>query len=153
MEIKVSIEDLKPIEEIKPKHREALKIGLLKAGQEMTSKIRANTPVGVTGLAKSSVQINPATISSEYIISSLGCKYYPIIEEGSKPHFPPVEALYDWVSKKLHITGLGTKKVAWAIAVTISKRGTQGKKVFENVYNEYKEKVPSIVKRYVDMVK
>ena len=67
--------------------------------------------------------------------------------EGTKPHMPPIESIYQWV-KTRRLTGkyslkthkrLGSKltqykqdmSLAWAIAKKISKKGTLGVKFFE----------------------
>lgn len=63
-----------------------------------------------------------------YLIGT-NVNYAPYVEYGTRPHFPPVQALMEWV--KRHARGSkslfgkdDTRKVAYAIAFTISKRGT-----------------------------
>jgi hypothetical protein len=50
--------------------------------------------------------------------------YVDPVEYGSRPHFPPVSALLMWVERKFHPgTEKAALKIAWAIAVSMSKRG------------------------------
>lgn len=57
--------------------------------------------------------------------------YAPPVETGTRPHMPPASALVAWVQKKL---GIEDEKqalsMAFAIAKTIAKRGTQGHEMF-----------------------
>lgn len=153
MKIEVHVEDLwKTKKKIKESLKIGMRLGLLKAGQMMASEVRAKTPVGVTGMARNSIHLSPTSLSDYYIIASEGVKYYPVIELGSRPHFPPVEALYGWVSKVLGLAGKQIVRGAWAVAVAISQRGTKARYVFKGVYDRYKNKVPQIVKEYLDMI-
>jgi hypothetical protein len=45
--------------------------------------------------------------------------YASFVEFGTKPHFPPIEALEDWCAKVL-----GDAKLAFVVARAISRRGT-----------------------------
>jgi len=47
-------------------------------------------------------------------------KYANAVEYGSRPHFPPVDMLKTWAKKVL-----GDEKLAWPVAIGISKKGTQ----------------------------
>ena len=61
------------------------------------------------------------------------------VESGTKPHFPPIGPIQHWVQARLHIEDpKKAKSVAYAIAVTISKRGTKGKKMFKTGVDENK---------------
>ncbi len=48
-------------------------------------------------------------------------QYAPFIEFGTKPHFPPLDALRAWLGKK----GRPPKSAAFAIALKISREGTK----------------------------
>lgn len=58
--------------------------------------------------------------------------YAPYVEYGTRPHFPPVQALMEWVTRHTRAAKgneplfgkSDTRKIAYAIAFTISKRGT-----------------------------
>lgn len=57
------------------------------------------------------------------------------VELGTKPHFPPVDAIEDWVNVKLGITGPDAKRVAYAVARKIAARGTKGAFMVENAFH------------------
>lgn len=46
------------------------------------------------------------------------------VELGSKPHFPPVDAIQNWVELKLNLYGDEAEAAALAIARKIAQRGT-----------------------------
>lgn len=58
-------------------------------------------------------------------------KYGLFVELGTRPHFPPVEALKPWARLKL-----GNENLAWAVAKKIAKRGTKAKPFFQPAVNE-----------------
>lgn len=61
--------------------------------------------------------------------------YWKYVEYGTKPHFPPIRAIEDWIRIKKIIPNSrngkipNTKQLAFAIAKSISKKGTKGKKL------------------------
>lgn len=57
---------------------------------------------------------------SAYVGSNL--EYAPWVEFGTRPHFPPVDALKGWARRKL-----GDENAAFAIAKKIAKKGTKAK--------------------------
>lgn len=59
------------------------------------------------------------------------------VEEGTRPHFPPIEPIQFWVQNKLHIAGeKESRTVAFLIARAISRRGTKGHKMFQSGFEE-----------------
>lgn len=78
--------------------------------------------------------VREASMCSEIIGVSpnVGADVYAApVETGTVPHFPPPSALLPWVQKKF---GFEDEKqalsMAFAIAKTIAKRGTQGHQMF-----------------------
>lgn len=72
-------------------------------------------------------------VATRLIIGSSGAAaaYAPPVETGARPHLPPVEELVPWVMKKF---GAADEKqalsLAWAVAKSIAKKGTQGHEMF-----------------------
>lgn len=67
------------------------------------------------------------------------------IELGTRPHFPPIEPLMDWVGVKLGIQGdVARRAAAFAIAVKISRVGTAGQFPFKTVYERVQAQVQAI---------
>lgn len=48
------------------------------------------------------------------------------VELGTKPHFPPVDAIQNWVEVKLHLYGAEAEEAARSIAWKIAHYGTKG---------------------------
>jgi len=69
-----------------------------------------------TGLLQSSIR---AEVKDHTIVISMA-EHGKYVEFGTPPHFPPVEELEGWAQRKL-----GDKKLAWAVAYAISRRGTR----------------------------
>jgi hypothetical protein len=68
--------------------------------------------------------------------------YAAAVEYGAAPHMPPVEALFGWVQRKLHIQDQRqTESVAWAIARSIQKRGTVGFHMFERALSANRDQI------------
>jgi hypothetical protein len=64
---------------------------------------------------------------------SLGAdKYAAPVETGARPHMPPIAALIPWAMRKLGATDeKHARSLAWAVARSIAKKGTQGHEMFE----------------------
>ena len=68
------------------------------------------------------------------------------VESGSKPHFPPVGPIKFWVEKQLGLSGDEAESVAYAIAVTISRRGTKGAKMVEKGFDASEARIMRMLK-------
>jgi hypothetical protein len=67
-----------------------------------------------------------------FVGSSLN--YVMPVDLGTRPHFPPVEALIDWVRTKLNIQNEKVARgVAFLVARKIARTGTKGAHAFESV--------------------
>ena len=67
------------------------------------------------------------------------------VESGTKPHFPPVKPLQHWVEKVLGLHGWEAASAAFAIAVKISKEGTEGRQMFEKAFAQNEDKALRIL--------
>ncbi|RLG48621.1 MAG: hypothetical protein DRN90_03305 [Thermoproteota archaeon] len=61
-------------------------------------------------------------------------KYAEPVERGSRPHMPPVAPIELWVRRKLGKSRPQSQRIAWAIAQTIRRRGTQAQEFVKRVY-------------------
>ena len=60
--------------------------------------------------------------------------YVEPVDLGTRPHFPPIEALTDWVKLRFQVSSEAqAEHIARAIAWKIFHRGTEGKHAFERV--------------------
>lgn len=92
------------------------------AGDECVQLAQINLhrmkPPGIdTGALVQSIQARHGKLHS-VVFSNL--KYAPYIEFGTKPHFPPLDAIKAWVRRKLR----KPESLAYPIARAIGKRGT-----------------------------
>lgn len=84
---------------------------------------RASAPVFLTTLRQSIVPGNiDVKADSVKAFVNANVYYAAAVEFGSRPHFPPVEALKDWAAEKL-----GDEDLAFVIARKISMVGTKPK--------------------------
>jgi len=93
-----------------------------------------------TGQLKGSIRKTVKGLTGEVIA---GAKHAIFIEEGTRPHFPPVSALRGWAGRKL-----GNPDLAYAVALKIAKVGTEPKPFMEPALME---SLPSIEKYFTTM--
>lgn len=104
----------------------------LESSLKIERDVKALTSKGATGLAARSVQTQAPQMLPEGVVGLVGSSlnYIVPLELGSKPHFPPLQPLVEWVSTVLQLDGAEAKSVAFMIARKISKVGTKGQKMF-----------------------
>lgn len=70
------------------------------------------------------------------------------VELGTRPHFPPIEPLIDWVKAKLGVSGdVEARGVAFAIARKIAVRGTKAQRPFGLTFQALEGQVAEIFDR------
>ena len=119
----------------------AILTALRRIGKVMVPAVKSQTPVGATSKLRNSTVFQVMGKGREMKLevrqsafSDTGFPYGVAVRLGTKPHFPPIEALIPWVKKKL---GIGDEKeartVAFLVARKISKVGTKGNPYHERV--------------------
>lgn len=103
------------------------------------------TPVGVYGGAglrgsiSSQVQQLPKGVNGIVGSNSL---YAIAVELGTKPHFPPIAPLVDWVKAKLDISDdKKAHQVAFLVARKISVKGTEGQHMFGDTFDLQRDNI------------
>ncbi len=88
---------------------------------KLINDARANVPVGVTGALSASIQPGAIIVTDDNVEAFVEANvdYASFLEFGTRPHFPPVDALRDWCAKFL-----GDERLAFVVARAISRRGT-----------------------------
>ena len=83
---------------------------------------RVICPTGVTGALSQSIQAGDITVTDDNVVAIVeaNAEYASYVEWGTRPHFPPVDALKDWAAKFL-----GDEKLAFIVARAIAQRGTR----------------------------
>ena len=102
-------------------------------------EVKEATPVGIGGGGglRGSIAAQAPVVLGDQVIGVVGTAlaYAVPVELGTKPHFPPVQPLKDWVRLKLDIQDEEEiEDVAWRIARKIAVRGTEGAHMFEHAF-------------------
>lgn len=75
----------------------------------------------------------------------------PFVEYGTRPHWPPLEPLILWATRKLGLSEKDAESAARAIQVKISKKGTPPKKFMAKAMRQITSKVlPVEIEREVN---
>ncbi len=74
-------------------------------------------------------------------VVSASINYAVPVELGTRPHFPPIQSLVDWVVAKGIASEKDARGIAYAIAHTIAKRGTIGTHMFERGLEQNRDQV------------
>lgn len=122
-------------------------------------EIKDDTPVGVGGAAglRGSIthQIMGTALSGG--VGVAGKVFTPMahglpVELGTKPHWPPIEPIADWVRAKLGVPRAEAGSVAFLVARKISRKGTEGAHMFENNLNEHAQQITKMLLAALDRI-
>ena len=127
----------------------ALAAGVFEAELLLQREIAERTPVGAHGLLRNSIQAAVPTVLADRVSGAVGSplEYVVSVELGTKPHFPPLMPLVDWVEAKLGLRGDEAKGAAFGIARKIAKKGTEGVRMFEEAFGANADQVKAILVR------
>ncbi|QOR55526.1 MAG: hypothetical protein UMS36scaffold28_16 [Phage 59_13] len=109
------------------KIKKAIFVEIVAGAQAVQAKVindaRSLCPV-FNGTLSQSIQpgeivVTDANITAEVIAHA---NYASFVEFGTRPHFPPVDALRDWAARVL-----GDERLAFVVARAIARRGTYAK--------------------------
>lgn len=121
---------------------------LTKATALLERDIKERTPFGVTGLLRDSITAQrPYRLGLDGLVGvvSSPLDYAVCVELGTKPHYPPLEPIKQWVLKKLGLPIVSVEPVARAIAWKIKARGTKGARMFAKSFAANKTQVERIL--------
>ncbi|WP_299378829.1 hypothetical protein [uncultured Kiloniella sp.] len=144
LDIKFDKKQLKALEKAVLNAPEAVQSKLTTAARKslllIERETKDNTPYSLdrgTGLAGSIISTEPV-LSGGLITGEVGSPlaYALPVELGSKPHFPPIRPLQEWAEVKLGVDPEISYAVAFAIALKISKVGTEGKHMLGNAIKD-----------------
>ena len=129
-------------------------MGLEIVGERGIGLVIEGTPVGATGnLAHSdfAYQQGAGDLLTEVITNGPPADVYSApVDLGSRPHFPPVDAIVPWVIKKFGVTDEQTARgIAFAIARKIARRGTVGAFQYEKAMEILQGEAVGILERSI----
>jgi hypothetical protein len=119
--------------------------------EQIADEARQRTPVGATGLLRASIATrlvqgeDAATLVRGEVFTGEQAPYAQAVEEGTAPHFPPIAPLKLWAARVL-----GNEQLAWAVAVAISRRGTQGKHMFQDALTAVQDQIEPTIQAAVE---
>lgn len=83
-------------------------------------------PLGVLGNLRNGWFSDVVSLSGQVVGTvATTVEYAESVELGSKPHFPPLAPLVDWVIAKLGVPQVEARSIAYLVARKISKSGTK----------------------------
>lgn len=111
-----------------------------------------------SGRLANSSKVNLSTSSNSVIISFNVADYYKYLENGTKPHFPPISAIKKWIELK-HIVPRPYKnltpsndQLAFMIARKISKVGTKAYKPLQKSIINSESIIDDIANRIAELL-
>jgi hypothetical protein len=94
------------------------------------SMLARKAPMGATGKLRQSVYWEPGRTllgghEANVNFAPPAALYASAVDQGTVPHFPPVDALVYWAQRKLQLSASDAQRVGYLVARKISKRGTK----------------------------
>lgn len=109
---------------------------ITEADNLLLGEVQDMTPHGATNALRGSI-IGRESVGPDGVLGEVGSPlaYAIAVELGTKPHFPPIEPLMDWVRAKLGVREeREVSSAAYAIAHTIAQRGTLAVGMFHRTF-------------------
>ena len=138
---------------------EELYKAVLQADLLLAGDLKQQLPRGAGGLSGGAglagSVFTDEQLLSDNVIGMVGSPlpYAEYVELGTKPHFPPIAPIEDWVQAKLNITDEDEKRdVAFLIARKISRVGTKADGTWARVVEADKPEVMRIIAEGVERV-
>ena len=115
-------------------------------------KLALATPTGATGLARSSVTAEMATgsVPSGFVgYGGMPSLYIRFVEEGTRPHWPPLAPLAYWAARKFGypVGSPEAKRAGYLVARKISRVGTKGQHFVEKTADAHRAKAQDLMRR------
>jgi hypothetical protein len=128
--------------------REELETAVTEADLLLAREVQERMPTAHGTLRASVFHREEVSDSGVIGLVSTPLNYAVPVELGTKPHFPPVEALIDWVRVKLGVTSEKMARgVAFLVARKISVRGTAAQRPFGLTFQAEEAQVRAIFDR------
>lgn len=146
---------LAALEQYPERYARELTAAMLEAGLLLERQIKELAPVGVGGAAgyRGSIAAIPPYMNGDILTGGVGTSapYAVPVELGTRPHFPPVQPIADWVRAKLGEKDPdAARSIAYCIARKIAAHGTEGQHIFKRALDAAQEQLAGIFDRAVE---
>lgn len=130
---------------------EEMQAGLIEGGALYAREAKDAAPTGVTSLFRASIAFEDRSTDQVAVVNVYSpLNYAAPLENGTKPHWVPIEPLIDWVHAKLDISDeKEALSKAYAIRGKIAKKGTAAKKVFAGAFDRIEPQLTEMLGRSV----
>ncbi|MFO1322220.1 MAG: HK97 gp10 family phage protein [Burkholderiales bacterium] len=129
--------------------RSEIGAGIDEASSLLVREVKDTTPVGVTEALRASI-ISERRDSGPDVQAAVfsPLNYAAAVELGTRPHYPPIEPLQDWVRKKLDVTDEDdVRRVARLIMWKIGRKGTKPLNMFGSSLGRLTPQMSEILRR------
>ncbi len=110
-------------------------------------------PVGVLGNLRNGWFSDVVSLSGQVVgLVGTSVEYAESVELGSKPHFPPLAPLVDWVVAKLGVPRVEARSVAYLVARKISKSGTKAKLFVKGAFDANTPQVRALFEQAIQNI-
>lgn len=130
--------------------REEMDAAMTEAVMLLEREVKEATPTTHGILRASIFGVSRATDSGVLGLVASPLNYAEAVELGTKPHFPPLAPLMDWVVQKLGVPFQDVRSVAFLIARKISRKGTTGAFMFTKTYARQEAAVKVMFERALE---
>ena len=131
---------------------EELRRAMVEADSLLEREVKDATPTAAGTLRGSVTHTEEVSETGVIGMTFSPLKYAEAVELGTKPHFPPIDALVDWVVQKLGVPEKRARSVAFLVARKISRSGTPAHGMFQRTLAWQKSQVESIFDRAVERI-
>jgi len=126
-----------------------LRAAMTEATAYLQRETQERTPVAF-GTLRASIAAREPQVLADQVLGVVGTPlaYAEAVELGTRPHFPPIQPLQDWVQAKLGIADEDeSRQVAFAVARKIARSGTKGAFMFTEAFKAGEPQVQRIFAR------
>ncbi len=139
MEIRIDFSEIRQLQANYERSPEIVREELLRAMTESDLLLEREVQDGEAMTKATASGLLRASITHEQRVEGLGVEgfvgsplnYVRPVELGTRPHFPPLEPLMDWVRLRFPVrSDAEVRSIAYLVARKISRVGTKGKEIF-----------------------
>lgn len=125
---------------------EEMRAGIWEASLLLERELKDAAPTGATHNLRQGISAKEPKVLANNVIGEVGTSSIHAlpVELGTKPHFPPVAPIKDWVKSKLNVEASRVDSVAFLIARKISRVGTKAQPFFKATFEANKKQVETI---------